>query len=161
MTSDELARRLETLLSGADVAGPLSTERVDRVETELGVVLPRSYRVFLEKWGACNLPELTVAGVDPARVDESECPYWDDCVRATLALRRASRDHLPKDLVFISDDGGDYKFYLDTAVRDTDGECPVLVLGPGMDGDILATSFLAFLERAVRGDELFTGPPWR
>ena len=47
----------------------------------------------------------------------------------------------------ISDDGGDYTFYLDTGKTDASGESPVIVLGPGRDGVMVSPTFVEFVER--------------
>jgi hypothetical protein len=149
--------RLQKLPAAAEFAGPVSLEKLARTEAALGTKLPPSYRLFLELFGACRLNGIEVAGIDPAHSDETEPPYWTDVVSATEALWRVQ---IPHELVFLADDGGDYKFYLDTSVRDASGECPVIVLGPGMDGETIAADFVRFLDRAASGEDLFTGPPW-
>jgi hypothetical protein len=68
--------------------------------------------------------------------------------------RKASRGHVPRDYVRISDDESENTFYLNTETMDERGDCPVIVLGPGLDGIIVADSFVAFVERSVRGDPL-------
>jgi hypothetical protein len=158
MGDDDTWNRLEQLLAGVETAGPVKAEWVARAEAELGLTLPRSYRLFLERFGACVLNGVEVAGIDPMRIDESEPPRWTDIVRATKGLWRR---HVPRHLLFVSDDGGDYKFCLDTSVRDATGECPVVVLGPGMEGEAIAADFTEFLARAAKNDDLFTGPPWK
>jgi hypothetical protein len=58
---------------------------------------------------------------------------------------------IAKEYVPISDDGGDYTFYLDTAHLGPERECPVIVLGPGADAVIVADDFLDFVCRAFAG----------
>jgi NADH dehydrogenase FAD-containing subunit len=51
----------------------------------------------------------------------------------------------------IADDGTDYVFYLATKSGSSDGECPVVVLGPGFDGVEAAASFVDWIEEADAG----------
>ena len=116
-------------------------------ERELGVEFPSSYRWFLSTYGAAVCDGFEVAGLFEGG-HEDEPPLWSHVVTSTLQLRRAARGNLPSAYVAISDDGGDYKFYLDTSRRDSRNECPVVVLGPGAEDVTIAEEFSEFLRRA-------------
>ena len=68
-------------------------------------------------------------------------------VEVTLRLREVSRGAMPPEYIFISDDGGDFKFYIDTSQVDAEGESPVVALGPGAEGIQVADNFNDFLTR--------------
>jgi hypothetical protein len=141
---------VDKLLSGATVAGPADTETIRSAEAKLGVSFPPSYRAFLARYGAAIGKGTEIAGL--FRNDKpDEPPLWSDVVSSTLGTRRASRGYIPKEYVPISSDGGDYTFYLDTGCLDTEGECPVRVLGPGADGLVVAKDFFEFVVRAFGG----------
>lgn len=53
----------------------------------------------------------------------------------------------PTGHVWIGDDGGDFTLYLDTTNLDDDGECPVVMYGPGANGQQVALNFFDFIER--------------
>jgi hypothetical protein len=91
-----------------------------------------------------------ISGLDPDRRDP---PLWSDVVDGTLGARSASRGHIPNHYILISDDGGDYSYYMDTSVTDSRGECPVIVLGPGAEG-VVARDFDEFLFLMATGEKL-------
>jgi len=96
-----------------------------------------------------------MTGLAKEDVSDGEPPMWWDVVASTLQIRRASRGFIPNQYVLISGDGGDYNFYLDTSRPDALGECPVVVLGPGADGIIVAKNFFDFVARSFAGSISF------
>jgi hypothetical protein len=154
MTQDEthILSRLRDAIADRPYAGPVAEADIAGAEAVLGVRFPRSYRIFLKHFGAVWLPHgYEVAGLGPGRGTDPEPPLWSHVVDGTARVRRASRGQLPQEYVRVSDDGADCAFYLDTRREDAQGECPVVVLGPGRDGGMLAPSFVEFVERAVTG----------
>jgi cell wall assembly regulator SMI1 len=143
-----------SLLECCEVAGPVSEERILAAEKELGIGFPRSYRRFLLTFGAAACGSFEIAGLFLGEF-EDEPPLWSDVVAYTKALRRASRGLIPSEYIAISDDGGDYKFYLDTSQTSAEGECPVVVLGPGADDVVVADDFAEFVIRSLKGDLSF------
>lgn len=123
---------------------------IAEAEERLNVSFPVSYRQFLARYGAALCAGFEIAGVFKVG-NEDEPPLWSDVVTSTNQLRRGSRGSLPLGYIAISDDGGDYNFFLDTSRRRADGECPVAVMGPGADGVVVATDFLDFVARAFAG----------
>lgn len=138
------------LLEAATIAGPADEEMIHLAEAKLGVEFPRSYREFLSQYGAALCPGFSIAGLFQSHNDV-EPPLWPDIVTSTLQMRRASHGMLPQGYIPISDDGGDYTFYLNTAQLGPENECPVVVLGPGADAVIVAEDFFAFVDRAFTG----------
>jgi hypothetical protein len=127
-------------------AGPMGEEAILAAESQLGVRLPPSYRWFLSTYGAAFGNGIDIDGLF-LRGDLDECPLWTDIVGFTLRLREVSRGRMPQSLIPISGDGGDYKYYLDTSRARDDGECPIVVLGPGADGVVISEDFLEFVVR--------------
>ena len=74
---------------------------------------------------------------------------WTDVVSATLRIRRVSIGHISSSFIFVSDNGCDDTFYLDTARQDNDAESPIVVLGPGRDCQVVASTFVGFVEDLV------------
>jgi antitoxin YobK len=136
-------------LDGGYAAGPATEDLIVGAERRLGLIFPRSYRWFLLNYGAVIARGFWVAGVFHA---EDEPPAWSNVVTYTNQLRRASSGELPETYVAISDDGGDFKFYLDTARSSHAEECPVVMLGPGADEVPVAEDFFEFIVRASRGE---------
>jgi hypothetical protein len=145
---------LEAALAACDVAGPAPPEMIADAERELGVRFSSSYRWFLSGYGAAVCDGFEVAGLFEGG-HNTEPPLWSHVVSCTLRLRRAARGHLPSSYVAVSDDGGDYKFYLDTSRRDSEDECPVVVLGPGAEDVVVAERFSDFLRRAFENSISF------
>jgi len=139
--------QVEKLLIGCTLAGPADEEMIASAERKLGVRFPQSYRAFLAQYGAALCSGFEIAGLFRHAYDD-EPPLWDDVVTATCLLRGKTGDFIPKEYVAISGDGGDFTYYLDTSRMDAASECPVIVLGPGVDGLILASNFIDFVIRA-------------
>ncbi len=144
----DIVSRLRKVI--AKHAGPVADGDIAAAETTLGVRFPTSYRVFLKHFGAAWLPFFyELAGLGPGRCTDPTPPLWLHVVDVNLQMRRASRGLIPAEYIRICDNGGDYSFHLDTGNVDGGGECPVVVLGPGRDGIVVAYSFLEFVELAA------------
>ena len=137
-------------MASATVAGPADDETIDEAEELLGIQFPPSYRLFLSVYGAALCDGFEIAGIIK-KEDSEKPPLWMDVVTSNQQIRRALRGDLPEGYVMISDDGSEYTFYLDTAHRESSGECPVVVLGPGVDSIQVATDFIEFVLRASSG----------
>lgn len=158
-TENSILNRLHQLIPDGSFPGPVAESKIAAAEKELGVWFPFSYRVFLKHFGAAWLrAPFEVAGLGPGRSTDAEPPLWSHVIDVTNQIRRVSRGLIPVEYVAISSDGGDYRFYLDTNHWDSRNECPVVVLGPGLDGVVIAGSFLEFLEQAAAGDPLAQFP---
>lgn len=150
MTWDEpnILDRLQTAIGDGKHPGPVADSDIAAAEESLGVRFPTTYRVFLKHFGAAWLPEsFEIAGLGPGRCTDPAPPLWVHVVDINARSRRTSRT----ELIRFSGDGSDCAFYLDTGSVDANGECPVIALGPGRDNDIIAHSFVEFVECAVSG----------
>jgi hypothetical protein len=144
----QIVDRLRKAIGDGKHPGPIADVDIAAAEASLGVRFPTSYKVFLKHFGAVWLPSsYEVAGLGPGRCTDPEPPLWLHVI--DINARRNCRPR--KEYVRFSDNGGDYAFYFDTASVDANGESPVVVLGPGCDGVIIAHSFVEFVERAVAG----------
>ncbi len=151
-----ILERLRQVIRVPHYSGPVAGPDIAAAEQSLGVRFPMSYRIFLEHFGAAWLPaSCELAGLCPGSCTDPEPPLWCHVVEITSRVRQASRGGIPIEYLWIGDDGGDYTFYLDTGNTDARGESPVIVLGPGRDGVILAPSFLEFVELAGSGKMAF------
>jgi hypothetical protein len=144
---EDAKRRLGLALVGADSAGPAGVDAVSALEEDLGVRLPASYRLFLENWGAAVGSGWSIAGIPGATV----AAFFEDARAATLAARTCSKG-LPRTFVYVADDGSDCSYFLATEGVSEDGECPVVVLGPGLDGEVCARDFVDFVTGYVQGN---------
>jgi hypothetical protein len=131
-----------SLLSKADVAGGASQELISFVEQQYGLKFPDQYRAFLGEYGAALLPGFEIYGLVDMGTNDGP-PVWSDI---RLLLERAAFRKMPASLVPISDDGGDYKFYVQCGNPEVGS---ILVYGPGRDGVIVSDSFFDFIQRAL------------
>jgi hypothetical protein len=116
-----IARILDEI-DDREVAGGASEERIAQVERKLGVELPRSYRAFLEQFGAGDFGHFIVFGI----VDDADGPLADlDAVERTLTAREES--NLPTTAVIFSERGDTANLAFQCAERDQFGECPVAI----------------------------------
>src|SRR5262245_61757107 len=106
-----IVERLRVALEAEECAGPVQEAVIAEAEKTLNVTFPRSYKAFLLQFGATHL----IAGLGPGRHSDPEPPMFEHVVDVTTMMHRASRGHLPSELVHISSDGGDYMYYLDTS----------------------------------------------
>lgn len=147
-TDHEILERLRRAFDGGEMLGPVAEELIAAAEVEIGLRFPRSYRLFLKNFGAVHFA-YDIAGLPVTRYTDAEPPYWSNVLDDTLRCRRASRGLIPHSYIPVSADGGDFVFYFETASPSDDGECPVVVLGPGKDGIQVASSFVEFIEKAL------------
>jgi len=143
------------LLQKAWIAGAASAELINAAEYELGIQFPPSYRQFLSQYGAVMCEEVEIVGLF-LNENEDEPPLWSDIVSRTKNLRclpgsSVVDDNWPRSYLPISSDGTDYMFYLDESQSDESGECPVIVLGPGADGIVVASDVFDFIVRSFEG----------
>ena len=139
------------ILASCDVAGPASSELLASAEQQLGLPFPAAYRQFLQTYGAALGHGFRIAGVF-APPDPDACPYWDSVVDSTLSTRRVSKGRIPHSYLSVSDDGGDFSYYLDTQQPTTDAECAFVVLGPGAHDVVVARTFAEFVVRLATDD---------
>lgn len=138
----DIAEIRELLEADSLVAGGSSEASIEEAEAALGVRFPPSYRAFLSQYGAVG----EIAGLFEAG-DEDEPPLWSDVVTDTLLTRKVSRGRILNEYIPIAGDGSDFHYYLDTSHTDARGECPMIVLGPGADGLVIADDFCDFVRQ--------------
>ncbi|ODB95142.1 hypothetical protein A3197_17415 [Candidatus Thiodiazotropha endoloripes] len=143
--NSEFPDEIKTLLDGSDYAGPASEGAVGELEDKLGFNVPAQYRVFLLSYGAALLHGFEIYGL--ADTEDGEPPTWSD---VRNELRPTELGGLLNRLIPISDDGGDYTFYIASTQDDESLGEPVVAYGPGVDGKEVAVSFFDFIAIAQR-----------
>jgi len=144
----EIPKHIEALLDRADCAGPASEELILGAEQSLGVAFPSQYRAFLRRYGAARWfrrGELFGLTYEQNSV-RGKPPMWVDL---RWVARYSLPEGMPRKLVPIASDGGDYKFYLTTEARGKVAAGSVVVYGPGLDGVEVAPDFFEFVEKAA------------
>jgi hypothetical protein len=138
--------------------GPVSDQEVDTVERELGVRLPRSFRAYLKGFAGglmfgyeiCGIPT-PKSRIPSASEDSRFADGNDNAIVSIVAANRRRRKSYPPAQIYFCCDGGDFSFFLETARTSPDGECPVLMYGPGASGVQVADTFIDFLKSAAAG----------
>lgn len=135
------------LLEGEEYAGGVAVEVIATAERELGVRFPADYRRFLADFGSATFRGYEIWGLPqtvPADGISDGPPLWSDILRESSMVRRASGASIPKSLIPISSDGGDFRFYLDAECSGQE-HSTIRVLGPGKDGPIVGRTLVDFL----------------
>ena len=126
--------------------GGASNDKIETVEKELGVVFPTPYRQFLAKYGAGMGTGFELAGIFED-LNKEKPSIWRSVALVTKQMRRVLRGTLPNHLIPVSDDGQGTTFYIDTKSE----AARIVAYGPGLDGQIVATSFKEFVVKASGG----------
>lgn len=159
MGKGHVARLIEEARDAKTLCGAgVSEDDIALAEKELGLLLPLSYRTFLRECGWVSVKGLIVWGLPS---EEERICYNAQSIVDIVA--RARREYgLPAHLVWISSDGSDFQFMLDTSVM-VDQEVPVVNWPLGLSADdmaardgaeIMAPSFALWFQKelAVRLD---------
>ena len=131
--------QVKAALDSADCAGGVTEELIRSTEERYDLVFSTEYRFFLRRYGAALLPGFEVYGLIESRISDGP-PVWTDLRNV---LRNLADNKIPLELIPISDDGGDYKFYMKSNAD------AVVIYGPGLDGDQVARGFFEFLGHAM------------
>lgn len=95
---------------------------------------------FLSEYGASYGNGIEIYGLPEAQ----EPPEWMNAAEQTLKDRKLT--NIPDSYLAISDDGGDFRYYLDTSIINKQGESPIVKLGPGIEASkVVAESFIEFI----------------
>lgn len=132
---------IEQNIDDADFAGPIALEKISSAEEILGVKFPKSYCLFLQKYGAGDIAGIELYGIikDPA-IDGYMVPNG---IWLTQQLRKEVT--LPKDLVVVSATGYGSYYVIDTSIKDTNFESPVYLWDVGNQREKTSDSFGNFL----------------
>lgn len=137
-----MEQEIENKIKRGRYSGPVPIAEINSAEKYLELVFPPSYREFLVRFGAAQLDDVEIAGIQWPKPDPSDCPEWTDIVEATLVYRP---DSAPKSSIAIATDGGDLSYHLLCSTSDREYEGAVIEWGPGANSDItFATSFSEF-----------------
>lgn len=139
-----ISARLDAVVGSSYNSGPVSETSIVSAETELGLLFPPSYRLFLRKYGASFGEGFEIYGLPPAAAPDRP-PQWSDVVKNTVMLRP---NRLPQNSVAISHDGCDHGYFLECSQTDPQFEGVVIEWGPDHDGgQVIADSFMEFMEK--------------
>ena len=128
----ETLNRLTTLPM-FEAERPATPDEIKLIENELGVILPKQYVEFLERFGYAGWFGNEVFGIRPIdRLTGQASTVTADCVSLTTKARRPSNPlgiaNLPPEHIVIATDGGGGYFVLFTAGSQCEGEVHYLNL---------------------------------
>ncbi len=139
----------ESILSKASIAGPATDEMIAAAEQQLAIRFPAPYRKFLNNYGAALGVGFEIAGLYESSGDGP--PMWEHVVKKSEQFRRFTKEYLPATLVPISDDGCEVVFYINAKPLPENTACSILAYGPGIDGEVVASSFEEFVVKLANG----------
>jgi hypothetical protein len=144
------AKHLIAGRGGVEFSGPFSDALVDRAEEVLGVRLPPSYRLFLQEYGCIGVLSEEIYGIVDEDLQRGPVPNG---IWLTLDERKAGLD---RRFVVLQSSGFGGWYALDTSRRDSDGECPVVLLAVSLDNaeDVAHDFGEFFLQRVGRAIEV-------
>jgi len=134
-----------------DIAGPASETDVDAAEMAIGLDFPKSYRLFLSRYGAFNTGFINVYGLF------DEATQADDGFRPVAELTNFYRttdivESLKSgEIIFIAEDQDGISFYTD-ATETVDGQIPVFASNDTYVHQKVAGDFLEFLRQIIQSD---------
>ncbi|HEX5243746.1 MAG TPA: SMI1/KNR4 family protein [Tepidisphaeraceae bacterium] len=143
--------------------GPISEDLLPPIEHELGVSLPRSFRAYLLGFAGglmlgyeiCGIPT-EKARIPSLQLDPPITGTSESAILSIIDANRRRREHQPAGYIYFCGDGGDFAFYFDTNRMTLDGECPVVMYGPGAAGVVVANDYIDFLKRLAEGQSFGT-----
>ena len=145
MENSNFNESLKKLLQGDDTYGPVSSEEVDAAESMLGIRFPVSYRNFLTHFGA-TVGQPSIAGLPNTRSTDKEPPYFENIFDLVAQVNRIAGDKIPNSYIPFCDNGSELKFYFDVSSFDSEGECSIVAIGPGVSA-VVAHSLDSFIQR--------------
>ena len=159
-TSDRIAAEIRSLAATGRFPpcfyGPVSEETIVQAENDLKLKFPFSYREFLRHFGAAYMLGYSFDGLTSTDPNSDEMPEFLNLVdSAHQCWKGIAGNGMPEHLLYFTDDGGDFRFYIDTSIQDERGENPILIFGPGAAGIQVATDFLDFLRKKSRKEPLY------
>ncbi len=133
--------------------GPVSEERIEAAERELGVKFPRSYRSFLRNFGAAKMLGYDFDGLPDTRNSDEAMPLYLHLVDNTIDYRLAWRDW-PEHFVSVTDDGGECTYWIDTSIVSEDDESPIIACFAGRRIPV-AVDFIEFVRLLTQESKLY------
>lgn len=143
---NDIEQRLSKLFADATHVGPIPNHLIEQAESDLGLLFPPSYRLFLEKYGAAlgSSQCREIYGLEFPVPDVNDPPFFSNVVTDTL---RFPADCSPENSIAISSDGMSSSYHLICSASDREFEGHIVEWGPGEDLEApFAKSFIDFCE---------------
>ncbi len=142
---NKVARVIEGYSKGPDFLGKVHPDKVREAEEKLDAKFPKSYQLFLERYGCGNFGR-EIYGVTSSNTGVPSTVWY------TLKLRKEG--YIPDWMVIVCNEG-EYVLCLDTSTFDENGECKVVswILGLPFEVqpyDLAYKNFADFLYECVR-----------
>ncbi|WP_430909121.1 SMI1/KNR4 family protein [Maribacter sp. 2-571] len=141
MSIENALQIIEENIDDADFCGPVAPDKITSAEEILGVKFPKSYSLFLKKYGAGDIAGIELFGIikDPT----TDGPMVPNGIWLTLNLREESA--LPKEFIVVSETGYGPYYVIDTSFKDDNFESPVYIWDTDNQKEKISDSFGKFL----------------
>ncbi len=141
MNIEQAFQLIEENIDQADFCGPIDKEKIASAEDILGIKFPKSYSLFLQKFGAGDIAGIEIFGIikDPT-TDGQSIPNG---IWLTLDLRE--RLNLQKEYLVVSETGYGPYYVIDTSITNESSESPVYMWSVSYKKEKVADSFGEFL----------------
>ncbi len=113
---------IEKHIDEADFVGSISIVSIQKAEKILKVLFPKSYKIFLNKYGCGDIFSKEFFGI--ISDDQIEIEGIPNVVWLTQELRK---DGLPNKYIPISETGDGYYYLIDTEDIDENDECSIFL----------------------------------
>ena len=132
---------IEKFSDQADFCGSVEMQKIINAQQMLKVKFPRSYILFLEKYGAGDIFGIEIFGIiKDSEIDASSIPNG---IWLTSFLRKEIG--LPKEYVVVGETGSGEYYVIDTVSQDEFNESPILIVYLNKKVEKVADSFGEFL----------------
>lgn len=128
-----------------NIGQPVSFQTIEKAEILLGVRFPKSYILFLEKFGTIEIDGRSFAGLEPEQVN-----ITGDVVSYTKYLR--VDEDLPDQYIALDFQDGDYILCIDTSKFNDLQEAPLVLIDPvTKESSLVSGSFMDYLIDYLKG----------
>lgn len=128
-----------------NIGQPVSFQTIEKAEILLGVRFPKSYILFLEKFGTIEIDGRSFAGLEPEQVN-----ITGDVVSYTKYLR--VDEDLSDQYIALDFQDGDYILCIDTSKFNDLQEAPLVLIDPvTKESSLVSGSFMDFLIDYLKG----------
>lgn len=141
MYIEKAIQLIEVNIDTSDFCGPIMPDKVAYAETILGIVFPKSYSIFLHRYGAGDIAGIEIFGIIKDPKNDSE--MIPNAIWLTQDLRK--RYSLPQGFIVVSETGYGPYYVIDTLTVDENLESPVYIWDAGNKKEKVFNSFGEFL----------------
>lgn len=146
MKIDKAFEIIEDNIEESDFVGKIKDVSITKLEELLNIVLPYSYKRFIQNYGCGDIFGIEIYGIvsdDKIQVDGIPSLYW--------LIKVLREEGLHNNYIAFSETGDGKYFILDTSNINEENECPVYIWSPGnFQVEKISSSFGVFLYETLK-----------